>query len=51
MPAGPKSPQFTVRSAPALLKKSKAWDGYEQAAKSLAGAIRKITGSPAARKR
>jgi bifunctional non-homologous end joining protein LigD len=43
--------RFTVRSAPALLKKTKAWDGYEEAAKSLAGAIRKITGSPAARKR
>jgi bifunctional non-homologous end joining protein LigD len=43
--------RYTVRSAPALLGKSKAWDGYEDSAKSLAGAIRKITGQPAARKR
>jgi bifunctional non-homologous end joining protein LigD len=43
--------RFTVRSAPALLGKSKAWNGYEESAQSLAGAIRKITGSPGARKR
>jgi bifunctional non-homologous end joining protein LigD len=43
--------RFTVRSAPALLGKSKAWEGYEDSAKSLAGAIRKITGSPGGRKR
>jgi bifunctional non-homologous end joining protein LigD len=43
--------RFTVRSAPALLEKSKAWSRYEESAQSLAGAIRKITGSPAARKR
>jgi bifunctional non-homologous end joining protein LigD len=43
--------RFTVRSAPALLEKSKAWNRYEESAKSLAGAIRKITGSPRARKR
>jgi bifunctional non-homologous end joining protein LigD len=43
--------RFTVRSAPALLEKSKAWEGYEDSAKSLAGAIRKITGSPGGRKR
>ncbi|MGD0492362.1 MAG: DNA ligase D [Steroidobacteraceae bacterium] len=43
--------RFTVRSAPALLEKSKAWDGYEASAKSLVGAIRKITGVPATRKR
>ena len=43
--------RFTVRSASALLEKSKAWNRYEESARSLAGAIRKITGSPGARKR
>jgi bifunctional non-homologous end joining protein LigD len=43
--------RFTVRSAPALLAKSKAWKGYDEAAKSLAGAIRKITASRGVRKR
>jgi bifunctional non-homologous end joining protein LigD len=43
--------RFTVRSAPALLAKSKAWKGYAESAKSLAGAIRKITSSTGARKR
>jgi len=37
--------RFTVRSAPALLAKSKAWKGYDESAQSLAGAIRKITGA------
>jgi bifunctional non-homologous end joining protein LigD len=35
--------RFTVRSAPALLGKSKAWDGYEQSARSLKDAIRAVT--------
>jgi bifunctional non-homologous end joining protein LigD len=43
--------RFTVRSAPKLLEKSGAWDGYARSARSLAQAIRKITGSPAPRKR
>jgi bifunctional non-homologous end joining protein LigD len=40
--------RFTVRSAPALLERSGAWKGYDEAAKSLAAAIRKIT-APGAR--
>ncbi len=43
--------RFTVRSAAALLKKSNAWEAYRDSAKSLAAAIRKITGSPDARAR
>jgi bifunctional non-homologous end joining protein LigD len=43
--------RFTVRTAPALLTKSKAWKGYDESAKSLADAIRKITSSRGARKR
>jgi len=34
---------FTVRSAPALLRKAKPWDGYTQAARPLSQAIRAIT--------
>ncbi len=34
---------FTVRSAPTLLRKSKAWEGYAGAGRSLADAIRSIT--------
>ncbi|HMK86894.1 MAG TPA: DNA ligase D, partial [Steroidobacteraceae bacterium] len=34
---------FTVRTAPALLEKSKAWADYGRSARSLADAIRKIT--------
>ncbi len=36
---------FTVRSAPGVLRKSKPWDGYDEAARPLAGAIRKATKS------
>jgi bifunctional non-homologous end joining protein LigD len=36
--------RFTVRSAPALLRKAKPWDGYAGAARSLADAIRSVTG-------
>jgi bifunctional non-homologous end joining protein LigD len=35
--------RFTLRSAPPLLKKSKPWAGYDNAARSLADAIRVIT--------
>jgi bifunctional non-homologous end joining protein LigD len=35
--------EFTVHSAPALLRKSKPWGGYDRAARSLADAIRTIT--------
>ena len=34
---------FTVRTVPAMLKKTKAWDGYDDAASSLKAAIRKMT--------
>jgi bifunctional non-homologous end joining protein LigD len=34
--------RFTVRAVPALLKKTKAWDGYDDAAASLKDAIRKL---------
>jgi bifunctional non-homologous end joining protein LigD len=37
--------RFTVRSAPTLLRKATAWDGYAAAARSLADAIRSVTGS------
>jgi bifunctional non-homologous end joining protein LigD len=40
--------RFTVRSAPALLRKGKPWEGYDDAARSLADAIRSITQAPAA---
>ena len=43
--------RFTVRSAPALLKKHKEWSRYEESAGSLASAIRIITGSGRNRKR
>ena len=41
--------QFTVRTAPKLLRTSKPWTGYDAAARSLTDAIRVITGKPAAR--
>jgi bifunctional non-homologous end joining protein LigD len=34
--------RFTVRTVPALLKKTKAWDGYDDAARSIKDAIRKL---------
>src|SRR5258706_16228648 len=37
--------KFTVRSAPALLRKTKPWEGYVEAAQSLADAIRSVTGT------
>src|SRR5579863_3465956 len=45
----PKS--FTVRSAPTLLRKAKPWEGYAQAAQSLADAIRAVTGTSSAKAR
>ena len=35
--------RYTLRSAPALLRKAKPWEGYDDAARSLAHAIRSIT--------
>ncbi len=43
--------RFTVRTARAQLAKSRAWEHYQEAAKSLAGAIRKITKTAAAGRR
>jgi bifunctional non-homologous end joining protein LigD len=37
--------KFTLRSAPALLRKIKPWEGYMEAARSLADAIRSVTGA------
>jgi bifunctional non-homologous end joining protein LigD len=34
--------RFTVRTVPALLKKSKAWDGYDDAARSIKDAMKKL---------
>jgi len=42
---------FTVRSAPALLRKNKPWDGYDAAARSLADAIRSLTQKATPRKK
>jgi bifunctional non-homologous end joining protein LigD len=36
---------FTVRSAPQALAKSKPWEGYDAAARSLAAAIKAVTKS------
>jgi bifunctional non-homologous end joining protein LigD len=41
--------RFTVRTAPALLERGASWKDYARAARSLADAIRKITGPRAAR--
>jgi bifunctional non-homologous end joining protein LigD len=38
--------KYTVRTAPAALRKAKPWEGYERAARSLADAIRAITQKP-----
>ena len=43
--------KFTLRSAPALLRKAKPWEGYAEAARSLADAIRSVTGTSTARAR
>jgi bifunctional non-homologous end joining protein LigD len=36
--------RYTVRSVPALLAKSKAWDGYDDAASSIKSAMKKLAG-------
>jgi bifunctional non-homologous end joining protein LigD len=36
--------RYTVRSVPSLLAKSKAWDGYDDAASSIKSAIKKLGG-------
>jgi bifunctional non-homologous end joining protein LigD len=41
--------RFTVRTAPALLRKNKPWDDYCDAERPLAAAIRKILGRSNAR--
>jgi bifunctional non-homologous end joining protein LigD len=40
--AGLDPKKFTVRTAPGLIGKSKAWEGYDAAARPLAGAIKKL---------
>ena len=37
--------RYSVRTAPGLLGKSKAWEGYDEAARPLAGAITKLAGT------
>jgi bifunctional non-homologous end joining protein LigD len=34
--------RFTVRTVPALLAKSKAWEGYDDAASSIKAAMKKL---------
>jgi bifunctional non-homologous end joining protein LigD len=34
--------RYTVRTVPALLAKTKAWEGYDEAASSIKGAIKKL---------
>ena len=43
--------RFTVRTAPALLAKSRAWKDYDDSARSLTEAIQKITRGAGRRKR
>ncbi len=43
--------RFTVRTAPALLAKSRAWSDYDDSARSLTEAIQKITRGASRRKR
>lgn len=40
--------RYTLRTAPGLLAKSTAWDGYDEAARPLADAIRRLEGKAAA---
>jgi bifunctional non-homologous end joining protein LigD len=37
--------RYTVRTAPAILRKDKPWDGYAEAARPLAAAIKTVTGT------
>ena len=41
--AGLDPAKYTVRTAPGILKKSNGWDRYDEAARSLSAAIRKVT--------
>ncbi len=43
--------KFTLRSAPTLLRKAKPWEGYAEAAQSLADAIRAVTATSTAKTR
>jgi bifunctional non-homologous end joining protein LigD len=36
--------RYTIRTVPALLGKTKAWEGYDEAASSIKTAIRKLAG-------
>jgi bifunctional non-homologous end joining protein LigD len=36
--------RYTVRTVPLLLTKTKAWEGYDDAASSIKAAIRKLAG-------
>jgi bifunctional non-homologous end joining protein LigD len=47
--AGLDPKRFTVRTAPALLEKSKAWKDYDKSAQSLARAIQRVTESKVSR--
>ena len=40
--AGLDPKKFTLRSAPELIKRSKAWDGYDDAAVSLKAILKKL---------
>ncbi len=37
--------KYTIRTVPALLAKTKAWDGYDDAAASIKAAMKKLAGS------
>jgi hypothetical protein len=37
--------KYTIRTAPAVLSKNKPWEDYDEGARSLVSAIRKVTGS------
>ena len=41
--------RYTVRTVPALLAKTKAWDGYDDAASSIKAAIKKLAGKALSR--
>jgi len=36
--------RYTIRTVPALLAKSKAWQGYDDAASSIKAAMKKLAG-------
>ncbi|MFL6815206.1 MAG: hypothetical protein ACJ8EK_14320, partial [Bradyrhizobium sp.] len=40
--------RYTLRSVPALLARTKAWDGYDDAASSIKAAIRKLAAKSSA---